>query len=62
MNEVPVLGMANITGGGIPENLPRCFPKVSKMLITTLGSYQMFSRELCYQERYQRKRFLFNLG
>ena len=27
MNEVPVLGMANITGGGIPENLPRCFPK-----------------------------------
>ena len=28
MNEVPVLGMANITGGGIPENLPRCFLKV----------------------------------
>ena len=27
MNEVPVLGMANITGGGILENLPRCFPK-----------------------------------
>ena len=27
MNEVPILGMANITGGGIPENLPRCFPK-----------------------------------
>jgi len=26
MNEVPVLGMANITGGGIPENLPRCLP------------------------------------
>ena len=26
INEVPVLGMANITGGGIPENLPRCFP------------------------------------
>ena len=26
LNEVPVLGMANITGGGIPENLPRCFP------------------------------------
>ena len=26
INEVPILGMANITGGGIPENLPRCFP------------------------------------
>ena len=26
VNEVPILGMANITGGGIPENLPRCFP------------------------------------
>ena len=26
INEVPILGMANITGGGIQENLPRCFP------------------------------------
>ncbi len=26
LNEFPILGMANITGGGIPENLPRCFP------------------------------------
>ena len=27
MDEVPILGMANITGGGIVENLPRCFPE-----------------------------------
>ena len=27
MDEVPILGMANITGGGIVENLPRCFPQ-----------------------------------
>ena len=26
INEVPVLGMSHITGGGIPENLPRCIP------------------------------------
>ena len=27
LDEGPILGMANITGGGIPENLPRCLPK-----------------------------------
>ena len=25
-SEVPILGMAHITGGGIPGNLPRCIP------------------------------------
>ena len=27
LRDFPILGMSHITGGGIPENLPRCIPK-----------------------------------
>ena len=34
-NEVPLNGMAHITGGGLPENLPRCVPKGLQASIDT---------------------------
>jgi phosphoribosylformylglycinamidine cyclo-ligase len=33
LDEVPILGMAHITGGGLPENLPRCLPSGLKVNI-----------------------------
>ena len=31
LDEFPIMGMAHITGGGIPGNLPRCLPEGLKV-------------------------------
>ena len=31
LDEIPILGMSHITGGGIPGNLPRCLPEGLKV-------------------------------
>jgi len=44
IDEVPLHGMAHITGGGLPENLPRCMPKGLQVLldITTWERPEIF--------------------
>ncbi len=65
MNDVPILGMAHITGGGIPENLPRCLPKG----LTTHVDYNswrlpdIFSKIMCAGEIVEEEmKKVFNLG
>ncbi len=60
-----IFGMAHITGGGIPENLPRCFPKGLKPKVdyNSWTLPKIFSTVMCAGEipEEEMKR-VFNLG
>ena len=65
INEVPVLGMSHITGGGIPENLPRCIPDGLKARVD-YNSWRLpdiFSKVMCAGEIVEDEmKKVFNLG
>ena len=60
-----IFGMAHITGGGIPENLPRCFPEGLKPKVD-YNSWRMpeiFSKVMCAGEILEDEmKKVFNLG
>ena len=65
LDEVPILGMAHITGGGIPENLPRCLP----MGLTVDVNYNAWERPEIFNKiqktgdvEEEEMRRVFNLG
>ena len=65
LDEVPILGMAHITGGGLPENLPRCLP----MGLTVDVDYSAWERPELFNKIQQageiveeEMRNVFNLG
>ena len=65
LDEVPVLGMAHITGGGIPENLPRCLPKglTAHVDYNSWRLPDIFSKIMCAGEIVEEEmKKVFNLG
>ena len=65
MEEIPILGMAHITGGGIPENLPRCIPDG----LTAVVDYDSWERPEIFKKiaeagdiSEEEMRNVFNLG
>jgi phosphoribosylformylglycinamidine cyclo-ligase len=65
LEDFPILGMAHITGGGIPENLPRCLPKGLTVNVDynvwTLP--KIFSKIMCSGEIPEEEmKKVFNLG
>ena len=65
MNDVPILGMAHITGGGIPENLPRCLPKglTADVNYNSWRLPDIFTKVMCAGEIVDEEmKKVFNLG
>ena len=61
----PILGMAHITGGGIPENLPRCIPEGLKPMVdyNSWTLPEIFSKIMCAGEIVEEEmKKVFNLG
>ena len=63
--EIPVLGMAHITGGGIPGNLPRCIPEhlTAHVDYTSWKLPDIFSKiQLAGEFTEEEMKRVFNLG
>ena len=65
LDEFPILGMAHITGGGIPENLPRCLPKglTADVNYNSWRLPDIFTKVMCAGEIVEEEmKKVFNLG
>ncbi len=65
LEEVDILGMAHITGGGIPENLPRCLPEGVSVHVdyNSWPMPEIFSKIMCAGEILEEEmKNVFNLG
>ena len=63
--KIPVKGMAHITGGGIPENLPRCLPNGLKAYVdyNSWPFPPLFQKIMCAGEILEDEmKRVFNLG
>ena len=65
VEEFPILGMAHITGGGIPENLPRCIPDGLEAVVdyNSWPLPPLFQKIMCAGEILEEEmKKVFNLG